>query len=76
NTVNKTLTRFVLVGRFSGVWTADMVRGFGFGAAMGGGLGAKMTRVASASTRGFVLRVVGLFFLAVWVVLGGFWLNV
>ncbi|WP_203462006.1 enterobactin transporter EntS [Enterobacter cloacae] len=58
-TLIQTQTPEGMLGRINGLWTAQNVTGDAIGAAILGGLGAVMTPVASASTSGFVLAVVG-----------------
>ncbi|MNH47170.1 Enterobactin exporter EntS [compost metagenome] len=48
-----------MLGRINGLWTAQNVTGDAIGAAILGGLGAMMTPVASASSSGFVLAIIG-----------------
>jgi ENTS family enterobactin (siderophore) exporter len=48
-----------MLGRINGLWTAQNVTGDAIGAAILGGLGAIMTPVASASSSGFVLAMLG-----------------
>ncbi|MFR3706984.1 MAG: hypothetical protein ACLTXH_01980 [Enterobacter hormaechei] len=64
-----------MLGRINGLWTAQNVTGDAIGAAILGGLGAIMTPVASASSSGFVLAVVGVILLAVLVELRRFRQN-
>ncbi|MGS6210624.1 enterobactin transporter EntS, partial [Enterobacter intestinihominis] len=71
-TLIQTQTPIGLLGRINGLWTAINVTGFAFGAAFLGGVGAIITRWASASSSGFLLAFVGVIFLGVLVVLGGF----
>ncbi|MGS6280026.1 hypothetical protein ACVGWU_00145, partial [Enterobacter intestinihominis] len=56
----------------NGLWTAKNFTGYGFGAAILGGVGPIITPVASARSSGFVLAVFGFILLAVVVVLRGF----
>lgn len=58
-TLIQTQTPEGMLGRINGLWTAQNVTGDAIGAAILGGLGAVMTPVASASTSGFALAVVG-----------------
>lgn len=58
-TLIQTQTPEGMLGRINGLWTAQNVTGDAIGAAILGGLGAIMTPVASASSSGFVLAVVG-----------------
>jgi ENTS family enterobactin (siderophore) exporter len=54
-----------MLGRINGLWTAQNVTGDAIGAALLGGLGVVMTPVASASSSGFALAVVGALLLLV-----------
>ncbi|WP_336340303.1 enterobactin transporter EntS [Enterobacter cloacae] len=58
-TLIQTQTPEGMLGRINGLWTAQNVTGDAIGAAILGGLGAVMTPLASASTSGFALAVVG-----------------
>jgi ENTS family enterobactin (siderophore) exporter len=58
-TLIQTQTPENMLGRINGLWTAQNVTGDAIGAAILGGLGAMMTPVASASSSGFVLAIVG-----------------
>ena len=58
-TLIQTQTPEGMLGRINGLWTAQNVTGDAIGAAILGGLGAMMTPVASASSSGFALAVVG-----------------
>lgn len=58
-TLIQTQTPEAMLGRINGLWTAQNVTGDAIGAALLGGLGAMMTPVASASTSGWVLVIVG-----------------
>lgn len=58
-TLIQTQTPEGMLGRINGLWTAQNVTGDAIGAAILGGLGAIMTPVASASSSGFVLAMVG-----------------
>ena len=71
-TLIQTQTPEGMLGRINGLWTAQNVTGDAIGAAILGGLGAIMTPVASASSSGFVLAVVGVILLAVLVELRRF----
>ena len=64
-TLIQTQTPEAMLGRINGLWTAQNVTGDAIGAAILGGLGAMMTPVASASSSGFVLAIVGA--MLVWV---------
>jgi len=74
-TLIQTQTPEGMLGRINGLWTAQNVTGDAIGAAILGGLGAIMTPVASASSSGFVLAVVGVILLAVLVELRRFRQN-
>ncbi|CAM6709869.1 enterobactin transporter EntS [Enterobacter hormaechei] len=58
-TLIQTQTPEGMLGRINGLWTAQNVTGDAIGAAILGGMGAIMTPVASASSSGFVLAMVG-----------------
>ena len=58
-TLIQTQTPEGMLGRINGLWTAQNVTGDAIGAAILGGLGTIMTPVASASSSGFVLAMVG-----------------
>ena len=58
-TLIQTQTPEAMLGRINGLWTAQNVTGDAIGAAILGGLGVIMTPVASASSSGFVLAIVG-----------------
>jgi ENTS family enterobactin (siderophore) exporter len=62
-TLIQTQTPEGMLGRINGLWTAQNVTGDAIGAAILGGLGAMMTPVASASSSGFVLAMVGVILL-------------
>ena len=64
-TLIQTQTPEAMLGRINGLWTAQNVTGDAIGAAILGGLGAIMTPVASASSSGFVLAIVGVMLLVV-----------
>lgn len=71
-TLIQTQTPEGMLGRINGLWTAQNVTGDAIGAAILGGLGAVMSPVASASSSGLVLAVVGVILLAVLVELRRF----
>ena len=71
-TLIQTQTPEGMLGRINGLWTAQNVTGDAIGAATLGGLGAMMTPVASASSSGFALAVVGGILLLVLAVLRRF----
>ncbi len=58
-TLIQTQTPEGMLGRINGLWTAQNVTGDAIGAAVLGGLGVILTPVASASSSGFVLAIVG-----------------
>ncbi|CDL32901.1 Enterobactin exporter EntS [Enterobacter hormaechei] len=58
-TLIQTQTPEGMLGRINGLWTAQNVTGDAIGAAILGGMGAIMTPVASASSSGFVLAMIG-----------------
>ncbi|MGS6328526.1 hypothetical protein ACVGWT_14350 [Enterobacter hormaechei] len=58
--------------KIQGMWTAQNFTGDPFAAAIVGGVGGIITPVASATSSGFVLAVVGFIYLAVVVELGRF----
>jgi len=62
-TLIQTQTPEGMLGRINGLWTAQNVTGDAIGAAILGGLGVIMTPVASASSSGFVLAIVGVILL-------------
>ena len=62
-TLIQTQTPEGMLGRINGLWTAQNVTGDAIGAAILGGLGAMMTPVASASSSGFALAMVGVILL-------------
>lgn len=62
-TLIQTQTPEGMLGRINGLWTAQNVTGDAIGAAILGGLGAMMTPVASASSCGFALAMVGVMLL-------------
>ncbi len=62
-TLIQTQTPEGMLGRINGLWTAQNVTGDAIGAAILGGLGAIMTPVASASSSGFALAMVGVMLL-------------
>ncbi len=64
-TLIQTQTPEAMLGRINGLWTAQNVTGDAIGAAILGGLGVIMTPVASASSSGFVLAIVGAMLLVV-----------
>ena len=74
-TLIQTQTPEGMLGRINGLWTAQNVTGDAIGAAILGGLGAMMTPVASASSSGFALAMVGVILLAVLVELRRFKQN-
>ena len=71
-TLIQTQTPEGMLGRINGLWTAQNVTGDAIGAAILGGLGAIMTPVASASSSGFVLAMLGVILLVVLVELRRF----
>ncbi|MNR52742.1 Enterobactin exporter EntS [compost metagenome] len=62
-TLIQTQTPEGMLGRINGLWTAQNVTGDAIGAAILGGLGVIMTPVASASSSGFVLAIIGVILL-------------
>ncbi|MGS6199675.1 enterobactin transporter EntS, partial [Enterobacter hormaechei] len=59
----------------SDLFIRDTVTGYAFGAAIVGGVGAIITRVGSASSRGLLLAVFALILLAVLVQWRRLWMN-